>query len=143
MPASSNRSEALASAALRRIADAQRLLLPEGGSAGSFDQSWHLAGFGPECARKAALTSGQLSRILGHDLADADLTGWVLALDTATTAAARQPAPTGGWRPEHRYEATGTREEEAARALLRACEDDTLQILGRLWAEGLLVGGRC
>jgi len=60
---------ALVSAALRHVDDAQALL------AVSPVQAFHLAGFGPECARKAALTvpgasQGTMDKAIGHGFHD-------------------------------------------------------------------------
>ena len=52
----------LLSAALRHTRDARALL------ASSPDQAWHLAGFGPECARKAALSERWADHAMSHQL---------------------------------------------------------------------------
>lgn len=139
----SHPTESLASAALRHLADARRLLTDQGEVPASPDQSWHLAGFGPECARKATLADEELHKILGHDLADEALVGWVLALDPEASATMVGEAPDAIWRPDHRYEATGTRNPHDAHTLLERCEESALQTLCFLWAAGRLKGERC
>jgi hypothetical protein len=106
---------ALVSAALRHVRDAQRLLEPEGERTPSFDQAWHLAGFGPECIRKACITERQADKALGHELGPGGehLLEWVLALDVgAWRYDVRDWATTrpllGRWKPDARYSKTGT-----------------------------------
>src|SRR5580658_3108474 len=61
---------ALASAALRHVGDAATL------ASGSPVQAYYLAGYGPECARKAALTFAtekqalELDKAVGHGFGD-------------------------------------------------------------------------
>ena len=92
---------AMASAALRHVRDARRLTE---GAAPSFDQAWHLAGFGPECARKAALVDKAAHKRLGHDLHQPELLAWALSIDTRAARSVRRHAPTTDWQPDHRYE---------------------------------------
>lgn len=105
----------LLSAARRHVSDAERLATE------SPDQSWHLAGFGPECARKAlifepAVQAAVLNKALGHDfsgVADENLLDWVMRLDPwahrySPSSWAREHAILTAWKPQHRYEATGT-----------------------------------
>jgi hypothetical protein len=103
-----------ASAALRHIRDAERLI--ETGPHTSRDQAWHLAGFAHECARKAfiAARNSWVSRMLGHDFDDSGNLVMELAVALDPHAgrfpvndwARRYPAITA-WRPEHRYDRTG------------------------------------
>ncbi|MEZ4475524.1 MAG: hypothetical protein R3F60_32965 [bacterium] len=123
----------MASAALRHVRDARGLL---GGSDASLDQAWHLAGFGPECARKAAINTPALDKVLGHEAHDAELLGWLLSLDVSAHLIVRGAAPTGGWEPAHRYEPTGARGLADVEQLVEACEADTLAIVGGLWTAG-------
>jgi len=60
--------DALISAALRLVRDAEHLLEP--GAQQFPDEAYYLAGFGPECARKACLESRSFDKVLGHDFAD-------------------------------------------------------------------------
>ena len=57
----------LLSAALRHVRDAEHLATPNH-SGHSPDQAYHLAGFGPECARKATLYHRLFDKPLGHTL---------------------------------------------------------------------------
>jgi hypothetical protein len=54
----------LLSAALRHVRDAEHLAAPHANN--SLDQAYHLAGFGPECARKALLEIRWLDKAIGH-----------------------------------------------------------------------------
>ena len=126
----------MASAALRHIRDARRLCAPPA----SLDQAWHLAGFGPECARKAALSDPRLRRLLGHDAEDAALLSWLLSLDPRAQRSVTTPAPTGGWSPQDRYERTGSRGRAVVEPLLEACEADTLELVSGLWCAGVWRG---
>ncbi len=109
------------------------------------DQAFHLAGFAPECVRKAILASSWVFKPLGHALGDdADL---ILDLFTLLEPgvlrynlsgwAARFPE-LSRWRPDVRYEATGTRTEERARAIVSESRDLTIGLLAALWADGRL-----
>jgi hypothetical protein len=101
------------SAALRHIRDAEHLA--DAGEHTSLDQAWHLAGFAHECARKALIGRSWIPRLLGHDFDDASerVVDIAVALDPIASRfpvrdwAARYPA-IAAWRPDHRYERTGT-----------------------------------
>lgn len=102
-----------ASAALRHMRDAEHLLGPA--SYVSRDQAWHLAGFAHECARKACVQDAWVPKMLGHDFSDASTTVLELAIALAPRAGrfpvlgwATKFAAIDTWRPEHRYERTGT-----------------------------------
>lgn len=127
---------ALLSAALRHTRDARALLVT------SPDQAWHLAGFGPECARKAALSERFFDQVLGHDWTPAseeilelaislDARAWRLRLDgwgAALPALAR-------WRPADRYHRTGRHAHEAE-TLVSECEARVDRLLADLWMDG-------
>lgn len=102
-----------ASASLRHIRDAEFLLNAHIGE--SPDQAWHLAGFAHECARKACLSEGWVPKLLGHDFSAVGELVVELAVSLDPAAGrfpVRQWAETHpavkSWRPDHRYEATGT-----------------------------------
>lgn len=137
----------LLSASRRHVADAERL------RAESPDQAWHLAGFGPECARKVlvfdtSLAPKALHQSLGHDFSgrsDEALLEWVLRLDPH----AHRYAPTGwstahpaltGWRPDHRYDPTGTVVTRARPLddLLAAARHLVDRVTADLWMDGQL-----
>lgn len=121
------------SAALRHIADAERLL------ADSPDQSWHLAGFAAECARKVCLTVEEFRFALGHQHGvEADqLLDLIVAID-----AHAQRFPLHGWAPvgsklaawseSHRYDRRGTHAADAP-ALVRECAERHDAVLLLLW----------
>lgn len=136
------RQGALLSAAARHVGDAERLV------GTSPDQAWHLAGFGPECARKACLEDAILDHALGHDLGPNGeaLLEWWIPLDPSAwryrlAGWAQREARLAEWSPNHRYESTGTRVgvpvaelTESARRLL----DD---VVADLWSDGRLREG--
>lgn len=137
-------SQRLLSAALRHVRDAEHLA-DSGHLHTSLDQAFHLAGYGPECARKAVLASRSFDKLLGHSLALAAEPILELALAFEPLARryglasweARYPALVG-WSEQSRYERTGTRSPEVARQLVaeaRHCVDD---LALALWADGRL-----
>ena len=109
-----------ASAALRHVRDAEHLV--EKGEHSSRDQAWHLAGFAHECARKAFIGEGWVPKMLGHDFTNAGekVVEIAIALDPRAGRfpvrrwAARYPAITP-WRPDHRYDRTGTSDADKDR----------------------------
>lgn len=109
-----------ASAALRHMRDAEHLL--GCGVNASRDQAWHLAGFAHECARKACLDSGWVPKLLGHDFTGAsdEVLEFAIALDPRTGRlpvrfwASEYPA-IAAWRPDHRYDRTGTLDKKTER----------------------------
>lgn len=117
----SHRPNDLVAAAIRHVADAEELLTS------SPDQSWHLAGFGPECARKACLREETFDKMLGHELAELSdrVVQLALVVDPSATRYAVQgltqrfPA-LSSWHVESRYERTGTRTIADARGLVQA-----------------------
>ncbi len=137
------RAADLASAALRHVRDADHLLEP--GPHRSVDQALHLAGFGPECVRKAALTSGWSDRILGHELGPeaAERFDLLIALDAHAGRAGvadfdrRFPA-LAGWRVERRYDPTGAADEAEARAVVEQARAAVGQTFVTLWLDGRL-----
>lgn len=130
----------LVSAGLRHIRDAEALL------ATSPDQAWHLAGFGPECIRKATVTSEWARLAIGHALSGRglnELLELIAALDPLARRhglrAAPVPAPPiSQWRPVHRYEPTGRRLHAAALALAEACRREVDRRVAELFAAGVL-----
>lgn len=132
-----DRASDLVSAALRHVDDAEGLL------SSSPDQSWHLAGFGPECARKACLRVQTFDKMLGHELAEMSerVLDVALVVDpNATRYAVRELTrryPTlSRWRVESRYERTGTRSAEDAQSLVRESAQLTHELAAALWMDG-------
>ena len=129
---------ALLSAAIRHVRDAEALL------AASPDQAWHLAGFGPECARKACLSERWADKALGHQLglvAEPAL-ATAIALD-ARAARYRLDAWSSNWpsftawTPEGRYHRTGAH-APAAPALVGEARAAVDRVVCDLWADGAL-----
>ncbi|HSN96925.1 MAG TPA: hypothetical protein VLS89_01465 [Candidatus Nanopelagicales bacterium] len=138
----STKAASLLSAALRHVRDAEHLL-DEAAGYTSPDQAYHLAGFGPECARKAALSLRWLDQALGHGVEGAS--GEVLDLALALDPLARRYDPLGsaasraalaGWRVDVRYERTGTRQRADAEALCRDAREAVDAVVIALWADG-------
>ncbi len=124
---------ALLSAALRHVRDAERLL------AESPDQTYHLAGFGPECARKAVLDFRWADKSLGHDLGEASetLLDFLDALDPrAQRYLPALSATTKAWNPQVRYEKTGTRGSNEAKSLVEEARLTVDGMISALWADG-------
>jgi hypothetical protein len=142
----SSKAVDLASAALRHVRDAEHLL--DAGPDTSIDQAYHLAAFGPECARKAALSVRWFDKEIGHGaepLAD-DLVDLVVAIDPI--AHRYEPrsyrarfATLSGWDVSCRYARTGKHTRAQAEALCleaRAAVDATV---AALWADGRVPDG--
>ena len=132
----------LISAALRHVRDAEKLL--QESVCLSVDQAWHRAGFGPECIRKATLGERWADKALGHVLTDSKVWDWALALDPwASRSAPAVWEPVSGpfreWRPEARYDATGTATEPDARRLVEAARQAVDDVVTDLWADGRLL----
>ena len=139
-PVSIDRSS-LWSAALRHLADAEHLL--ERGPHASPDQAYHLAGFAPECARKACLGDPRFDKAIGHGvgLASERALDIALALDVdAHRYELRDWAAThprlSSWREDCRYERTGTRRRADAEALVTEVRADVERLAFALWADG-------
>lgn len=106
--------KALRSAAAQHLGDTSALV-----AAGNWDQAEHLARFAPECARKAALEN-RWHKILGHVLVVGTVLDAVEALEPMASCV-RIPEEAldalRTWKPECRYQATGTATESSARGL--------------------------
>lgn len=108
------------SAALRHTRDAERLL-----AWASRDQAWHLGGFAHECTRKAYLEASWVAKTLGHDftLGSETVLDVAGALDPRVHRypigewAARHPQ-IAEWRPDHRYERTGSSADRSVEKLV-------------------------
>lgn len=134
------------SAALRHVRDAEHLLAP--GPHRSVEQALHLAGFGPECARKACIDEEIADQALGHDIEDAHDTvvDFLLALDPAAGRygidehRSRLPAWTRHWRPACRYMETGAPEPLATAVadVVREARGFVDDCVLDLWSDGVL-----
>ena len=137
---------ALISAALRHIRDAEHLLAP--GPHRSVEQALHLAGFGPECVRKACVDDDLADKALGHDIKGADdsVVDLLLALDPAASRygldehTLQLPHRARYWRLECRYMATGNPNpgEDAIAAVVEEARDFVDGCIADLWADGAL-----
>lgn len=138
--------DALLSAALRHIRDAEHLLAR--GAHRSVEQALHLAGFAPECARKGCVDDAITDHALGHDIRDATDTtvDLLLAFDPAASRyaideqAARLPHRAAHWRPDCRYMATQSPEVNESRAedVVREARSFVDDCLLALWSDGVL-----
>lgn len=140
---------AFLSAALRHTRDARHLCAP--GDHRSIEQAWHLAGFGPECARKALLPDdAPYYKELGHEVgpdAEACLR-WLLTLDPSIgryepLGWSAQGAPLARWTPESRYSATGELKDRSGRILdvmvvqlVEQADELVDGLVERLWLDG-------
>jgi hypothetical protein len=109
------------------------------------DQAYHLAGFGPECARKAVLSKSTFDLAIGHGVGESAEVGLraALALDPGahryrvTHWAKRFPA-LARWTEQARYEETGSRKPDEVAALLVESRSVVDAIVFSLWADGRL-----
>ena len=130
------------SAALRHVRDAESLADPVSGAA-SLDQAYHLAGFGPECVRKATLANRGFDKPIGHGVGRANKAALAIALTIDAQAhrydlvdwRSRYPA-LSVWSEGARYEATGTYEEVRVKPLLKEAREIVDRIAFALWADG-------
>jgi hypothetical protein len=137
----------LVSAALRHIGDAEHLLGAASGYT-SPDQAYHLAGFAPECARKAVLSLRWLDKAIGHgvDLGSEALLDFAVAVDPVARRydplaySSRYPALLE-WRPDARYERTGRRKRPEAETLCKEARDVVDTVVVALWSDGRLPDG--
>ena len=142
----SSRAIDLVSAALRHVRDAERLL--QTGDAASPDQAYHLAGFGPECARKASLSLRWVDKEIGHgaaSLAD-ELVELVVAIDPIAhrydpLAYSLRYPELSRWTVDCRYEKSGTRTRAQAEALCREARVAVDATVAALWADGRVPEG--
>jgi len=137
----SAKAAALASAALRHVRDAEHLLAcPEHRSP---DQAYHLAGFGPECARKATIVERWLDEAIGHGTTER--TDALLAFAASIDPVAhryeilelheRYPA-LAEWSVNARYERTNTRSADEAEAVCEKAREIVDAIVVEMWADG-------
>lgn len=136
---------ALASAALRHIEDATTL------ASRSPVQAFYLAGYGPECARKAALTfdsepeARELDKAVGHGFRKDAETAFALVGDLDPLATrytlrdwkTRLPILTQ-WNEQCRYAKSDQIGEEKTTRLLDAATGLVTEVIAALWADGRL-----
>jgi hypothetical protein len=136
--------DALISAALRHVRDAEHLLVP--GLHRSVEQALHLAGFGPECIRKGCVDETIADQALGHDIVDAtdSVVDVLLALDPAASrygideAASRLSQRARHWSPGCRYMATVAPEPLAGSVALVVHEARAFvdELVLEIWSDG-------
>jgi len=134
----------LVSAALRHVRDAEWLGDPVN-PRGSPDQAWHLAGYGPECARKATLRTRDFDKSIGHRLqrGSEDVLDIATALDPLALRyepvdwAGRFPA-LAEWRETVRYDRTGSfaRKPFSAAELVGQARQAVDAVVTACWADG-------
>lgn len=139
----------LISAALRHVRDAEHLLTP--GPHRSVEQALHLAGFGPECARKGCVDEGIADKALGHDIAGADdsVVDLLLALDPSASRygldghARELPLRAEHWTADCRYMATGEPSllEGTVAAVVQEARAFVDGRVADLWCDGILPEG--
>jgi len=130
------------SAGLRHMRDAEHLEQADP-SVRSLDQAYHLAGFAPECLRKATLTPRIFDLAIGHGVTARSEPALEMALAIDPVAqrydlvgwAARYPA-IHQWSEGCRYDQTGTRSVADVRALLAEARELVDAISFALWADG-------
>lgn len=136
---------ALASAALRHVEDAAAL------ASSSPVQAYYLAGYGPECARKAALTfamekqAAELDKAVGHGFGDDAETALALvcALDplamryTLRDWKVREPI-LKQWKEHARYAQSDSITRKQAGKMLDAATGLVEEVIAALWADGRL-----
>jgi hypothetical protein len=137
----------LISAALRHVRDAEHLFAS--GEHRSIEQALHLAGFGPECARKACVDEEIADKALGHDFRGGDdaVVDLLLALDPSASRYRLDehtlPHREQYWSLDCRYMATGAlaRSEEAVAAVIAEARGFVDGCVEDLWCDGALPPG--
>jgi hypothetical protein len=141
------RSLGMLSAALRHVRTAEHLAsVPPPDR--SPDQAFHLAGFAPECARKATLPRPTYDQAIGHGVAAASEAALRVALAMDPVGRrydiegwrARYPA-LARWNERVRYEPTGRRTEQEVADLLREVREIVDRLTFALWADGKIPAG--
>jgi hypothetical protein len=138
--------EDLLSAALRHVRDAEHLASPGPGQ--SVDQAFHLAGFGPECARKAALSKRTYDQAIGHGVTQWSerALSFALAADPAAHRYdladwAKDYPALKAWTEQSRYKRTGACTVQVVATLLHEARSLVDRIVFALWADGKVPGG--
>jgi hypothetical protein len=141
------RALAMLSAALRHVRDAEHLMAGDPLTR-SPDQAFHLAGFGPECARKATLPRSTYDQAIGHGVTHASELALQFALVTDPVARRydilewkdRYPE-LSRWHERARYDQTGTHPDGEARAIVAEAREIVDRLAFALWADGHVPAG--
>ncbi len=135
--------DALVSAALRHMRDAEHLA--GAGDHRSLDQARHLAGYGPECARKACFAERWADKAIGHRLDEIgdEVVEFVVGLDIRANRYhvadwMRTYATLRDWTTAWRYDATGTAEQGDVQRLLETARQAVDGLVYQLWLDGRL-----
>lgn len=134
----------LVSAALRHVSDAEHLADPNG-SHPSPDQAHHLAGYAPECMRKATLGVRWFDMAIGHrfDAAAERVIDFAIAMEPMAlrynppARASRFPV-VAQWREDVRYQRTGSIDPATAQQCVAEAREMVDEMLFALWADGRL-----
>jgi hypothetical protein len=141
----------LLSAALRHVRDADFLMQPDAASSGasfSSDQAMHLAGYGPECARKATIMLRWFDQALGHEMGEnvEELLNFAIALDPIAQRYRilnwQHLYPTlTKWHPRCRYVKTGHYSRDSVQQVVEQAMKAVDRIVIALWADGCIPDG--
>ncbi len=133
----------LVSAALRHVRDAEHLVAE--GPNSSPDQAYHLAGYAPECMRKATLSVRWFDKAIGHRFDDSTEGALEFAIALDPLAERYAPRRFGSrfpalacWREDARYEQTGARDPAEAQRCVSEARNVTNDLLFAMWADGRL-----
>lgn len=138
------RALAMFSAALRHVRTAEHLATTPDPDR-SADQAFHVAGFGPECIRKAGLPRRTYDQAIGHGVGAAAefALRFALAVDPVARRydiegwQGRYPA-LARWNENARYEATGTRSDHDAASVVREAREVVDVMTFAFWADGAI-----
>jgi hypothetical protein len=141
------KAQSLLSAALRHTRDAEHLA-DTSAPGSSLDRAYHLAGYGPECARKSILSIRWFDTVIGHRFSPSTekVIEFALALDPPARRYdvqgwhGRCPA-IERWTEVSRYEATDTYSKADVDALVAEARVTVDRVLFSLWVDGRVPGG--
>lgn len=133
----------LVSAALRHVRDAEHLVAE--GPHASPDQAYHLAGYGPECTRKATLSVRWFDKAIGHRFDESNEDALEFAIALVPLAERYAPRRFGmrfpalsRWREDVRYHETGACDRAEAERCVCEAREATNDLLFAMWADGRL-----
>jgi len=143
-PLMDDRAHDLLSAALRHVRDAEHLAAA-GVATTSLDQAYHLAGFAPECARKATLPRSTYDQAIGHGVGESSEIALQVALAIDPRAQRydlerwRNRFPgLADWNERARYDRTGTRLHPEVTNVIRESREIVDRIVLSLWMDGAI-----
>jgi hypothetical protein len=140
----SKKAQDALSAALRHVRDAEHLA-DTSHPHSSLDQAFHLAGFGPECVRKATLSDRALDKAIGHGVGEfaeralsAALAWDVIAHRYRLSDWANRFPTLKRWSVDSRYERTGRFSAPDVQPLLADARRAVDEVVWAIWADGRL-----